>query len=95
MPVEQKTALEEPQDVQYTAELTRRAMPSIHELYGAHVEQSVVEYAICEALFLASEDIRKGRAIRLESLGGFSRARVGNNIHFTPASALLNPVTGL
>lgn len=70
----------------YTLTLTARVREVVADLYNDIPADAVIEHIICEALFLAGEDVRRGQSIELESLGQLSRC--GAQIAFMPSDWL-------
>jgi len=75
---------------EYTADLVRRILPTVREFHG-DISAEAAEHLVTEALFVASNDVRRGRMAKLEYLGDF--ACIDGRVDFRPCDFIADAMT--
>lgn len=77
------------QEERYTARLATRVRTILSEVYGDVPGVRLVDHIICEALFQAAMDARRGGCVRLEYIGELDVVGAGQGVIYTPSEWVL------
>lgn len=75
---------------EYTADLVRRILPVVTEFHP-DIPPDAAEHLVTEALFVASNDVRRGRTAKLEYIGDL--ARIDGRVAFRPCDWIADKMT--